>query len=231
MKKHIIVIAVTALLTAAITIGTLAASGAVSITATLDPGVSIKYDGAVKQLTDVNGNAVYPILYNGTTYVPVRGVAGLFGVAVDWDAATRSVLLGKDAVKETFLKDLKPSNKDGYQLGVSEFSKDKFDNVYRDCLTLNIYAEGNHLEYFLNKQYSTLAITIAPDEALDVGATTKIHVYGDSKSLYTSESIDYKTQPFTILVDVSGQDYIRISGDKFPNRGNQLILLADAKLS
>lgn len=49
-------------------------------------GISIAVDGKLKTLTDVNGNAVYPFVYQGTTYVPIRGVSQLLGANVWYDA-------------------------------------------------------------------------------------------------------------------------------------------------
>ena len=39
--------------------------------------------------------SVYPITYQGSTYLPVRAVAGLAGFEVNWDQATRTVDLGE----------------------------------------------------------------------------------------------------------------------------------------
>ena len=77
-----------------VTGGALASNAARQITATLDPGISIVYNNQKQDLKDANGNAVYPIAYNGTTYVPVRAVSGIFSQPVDWDSATETVYLG-----------------------------------------------------------------------------------------------------------------------------------------
>ena len=72
-----------------------AAKPDVTILTGLDPDQSIRimYNGIEQTLEDVNGNRVYPILYNGTTYVPLRGIASLYGIAVDWIASSRTVTL------------------------------------------------------------------------------------------------------------------------------------------
>lgn len=63
------------------------------IKATMDSGITVKYKGEVQELKDVNGVSKDPILYNGTTYIPVRSVGEIFGINVDWDQETKSVLL------------------------------------------------------------------------------------------------------------------------------------------
>jgi hypothetical protein len=56
--------------------------------------VSIRFDGEYQVLTNVHGDIIYPIMLEGTTYLPVRALAGLFDVEIDWDPYTRSVLSG-----------------------------------------------------------------------------------------------------------------------------------------
>ena len=65
------------------------------ITAYLDAGITVTLDGEAQVLTDAKGTRLYPITYNGSTYLPVRAVAGLAGLEVNWDQATKTVQLGK----------------------------------------------------------------------------------------------------------------------------------------
>ena len=57
--------------------------------------IKIMIDGAEYIAKDVNGNVVEPFIYNGTTYLPVRGIANAFGKDVIWDGANATVYLGK----------------------------------------------------------------------------------------------------------------------------------------
>lgn len=63
-------------------------------------------------MADVNGNPVYPLLYNGTTYLPIRAVSNMLGLNVDWDGATQTVLLGKSSTSDTSTDSSAESNKD-----------------------------------------------------------------------------------------------------------------------
>jgi len=87
-KRSIVIIAT--VLTLALT-----ATGALSlrIQVTLSPDVTVTLNGVKQDFMDANGNAVYPILYEGTTYLPVRAVAGLTGYDVKWDGETKTVYL------------------------------------------------------------------------------------------------------------------------------------------
>lgn len=58
--------------------------------------IAICIDNVLLYLTDVNYNYVYPIIQNGTTYVPLRGVAQALGCDVHWDGNNRNVLIYKE---------------------------------------------------------------------------------------------------------------------------------------
>ena len=63
------------------------------ISAEIRRDFTIIVDDTVRSFTDVNGKAVYPLLYEGTTYLPVRAIAELMGKNVQWDGATDTVTL------------------------------------------------------------------------------------------------------------------------------------------
>ena len=105
-KKIPAVLCTLALMGSCLGVGAYAASNSDAIQATLSYGTQIKYNGATQQFKDANGNNVYPIVYNGTTYLPVRAVAGLFNTAVDWDGATGTVILGKSGGSAAVTKDI-----------------------------------------------------------------------------------------------------------------------------
>ena len=67
-------------------------NGTVSATLTWR-GIRIVLDGRVITPKDVNGNPVDPFIYNGTTYLPVRALAGALGCDVDWDGNTSTVFI------------------------------------------------------------------------------------------------------------------------------------------
>lgn len=69
------------------------AADAQNVTAQLSPGITVQYNGETQNMADANGNPVYPVIYEGTTYLPIRAVSNMLGVAVDWDQATKTVLL------------------------------------------------------------------------------------------------------------------------------------------
>ena len=67
-----------------------------NITATLDRRIKVTYNGELQTFTDANGKIVYPIVYEGTTYLPVRAASALVKLPVEWDGANYTVVLGGD---------------------------------------------------------------------------------------------------------------------------------------
>ena len=63
------------------------------IVAYLNYGLNIEVDGEVKTMTDAGGNRVYPITFDGTTYVPVRGLGQLMGANIGWNNDTNTVIV------------------------------------------------------------------------------------------------------------------------------------------
>ncbi|HYE68960.1 MAG TPA: stalk domain-containing protein [Anaerovoracaceae bacterium] len=64
------------------------------VNAYLKPDVLVMYDFALQTFKDANGNRVFPIIYNGTTYLPVRAISELMKEPVAWDGVTKTVYIG-----------------------------------------------------------------------------------------------------------------------------------------
>ena len=60
--------------------------------------IKVMINGKEVTPTDANGNAVEPFIINGTTYLPVRGVASALGMNVGWDDTTKTVTLDNPGV-------------------------------------------------------------------------------------------------------------------------------------
>ena len=73
---------------------TVGASAASTVTATLRPDISVRIDGIERDFYNAQGKEVHPILFNGTTYIPLRAVGELMGKNVNWDNAAKTATLG-----------------------------------------------------------------------------------------------------------------------------------------
>ncbi len=64
-----------------------------SIKVLLNKDIKIYYASTLQTFKDANGKVVYPLSYNGTTYLPVRAVSNLFDLKIDWDGRNNNVLI------------------------------------------------------------------------------------------------------------------------------------------
>lgn len=94
-KRSISILALVLVMVSCFALGANASGAMQEIKAYLDSSITIKMEGEAQTFLDAKGNRVYPITYEGSTYLPVRAVAGLAGLEVNWDQTTRTVDLGQ----------------------------------------------------------------------------------------------------------------------------------------
>lgn len=88
--------------------------GTVAYAKSATENISVRYDNikvykdnVLSDLKDSNGQKIEPFIYNGTTYLPLRGAANLAGLGVTWDGATKSVYLWDEmTASDTYLLDV-----------------------------------------------------------------------------------------------------------------------------
>lgn len=108
IKKSVLTLALVLVLMFSFAAGAAAAGTLQEISAYLNSGITIRYNGEVQTMKDASGNRVYPITYNGTTYLPVRAVSDMLGIGVDWDQATQTVSLGEKPDGTDLINTFKP---------------------------------------------------------------------------------------------------------------------------
>lgn len=92
MKKKCAIIT-SFVLCAGIAIGVTAASLVDNINAELRRDFTVVIDGQARTFRDADGNVVYPVLYNGTTYLPIRAIGELMNKDVYWYENSKTVEL------------------------------------------------------------------------------------------------------------------------------------------
>ncbi len=125
--------------------------------------IKVYKDNVLCELKDANGGVIEPFIYNGTTYMPLRGTANLAGMEVEWDGMTQSVYLWDEIVPDgTYLMDVCPPYDvsmycDEYYTGsVKSFSMagEKYNNG------LVFTGEGQNVLFNLNSKYSTIEFIV-----------------------------------------------------------------------
>lgn len=178
-------------------------------------GIRIVVDGQEIHPTDANGKEVSPMIYNGTTYLPVRAVASALDKAVYWDGPSYTVYLGKmNGTLEyptVMLKDL--TNISGYAANETDKLVDNYGNTYTTAID-NVKGLGTSgtpfAEYLTNMQYSRLKGTIYVPEGSISDETVFVTVEADDKVIYTSPQMTKTSKPVDIDVNITGYNDIAI---------------------
>lgn len=211
MKKKIAKTAACVLaLSAAMGIGAFAGANNKEIAALLCYDVKLKYNMEEQMLVDANGKRIYPINYEGSTYLPVRAISNMLGVNVAWDDTTRSVLLGRTGEVYDFLETFKP-----VRVGYISRYYQKGDNqpLTLGNKTYNSYVKWNHnyykpdeycISYDLEGKYDTLTFHAYCDY------NTSFDIIGDDEQLLYTVDIVGGSIPKEIKVDIHGTSQFKL---------------------
>ena len=207
MKKRILsIICLMAIMVSCFAAGVYGANNIEEIKAYLNYGITIKYDGQVQSMYDANGKQVYPISYEGTTYVPIRAVSNMLDVNVDWDGANNTVLLGNSGTVKSFVNDLSPYTTDGMYKAITEKdnkSKTIAGKTYSEYIACEATWGGAGF-YDLGGKYTSFTFEAYGDMDFDV------KLYGDNEELLQVVHINGKDLPKKHTVDVTNVVQLKI---------------------
>ncbi|MDF3001638.1 MAG: copper amine oxidase N-terminal protein [Bacillota bacterium] len=99
MKRFVLIATAAALLFSTCISGVYAGGSGIAVQKKvmfyLKPDIAIEMNGVRQVFKDVNGHMVFPIVYNGTAYLPVRAVSSLMKEPIEWDSGSKTVYIGK----------------------------------------------------------------------------------------------------------------------------------------
>lgn len=129
-------------------------------------GISLTLDGQPIIPVDAEGRSVEPFILDGTTYLPVRGVANALSLDVAWDGTTNTVTLTSGGTSVAPVEAAKAT-----QGTVSASITYRDIAIILDGVSLSpTDAAGNHVEPFLLDGTTYLPVR-AISEALDLTVT------------------------------------------------------------
>ncbi len=124
-----------------------------TVPALLNGSITVTLDGEAQTFHDAQGAVVLPLTYNGTTYLPVRAVCGLVGLAVEWVQETSTVKLGE-------------APKAGIPEGAVALTGNMANRLYgatygngQFIMSSTTEGCGGNIRFRNNKQYTTLIFT------------------------------------------------------------------------
>lgn len=174
-------------------------------------GVTLVVDGQKVNPKNANGDAVEPLIYKGTTYLPVRAVADALKKAVYWDGPNQTVYVGNaDAKLEyptVYLEDLK-SIESTVEKAYSR--TDNYGNTYDSA----IYGYKKNYRFLTDMKYQALKGVLYVSEGETSDRIVYMQVIADGKKIYTSPMIDKTSRPVDVNVNITGYNDIQVQFQK-----------------
>ncbi len=177
-------------------------------------GIKIVVDGKEIIPTDAKGNRVEPMIYNGTTYLPVRAVAQAFGKEVYWDGPNYTVYLGDMDGKLEYptveLRDMEDIGGGFVEANGFDLT-DNYGNHYNNAFYKGYWGDVSKTEYLLNMKYSRFkGVLYVPKGTDRTGELGYLSIKADGKTIYTSASLNKTSAPIDIDVDITGYNYVSV---------------------
>lgn len=184
-----------------------------SALAYIKPDVTVRYNAEIMEFYDVNGEVVYPIIYQGTTYLPVRATASLMRENVEWRDTLKTIFIGKTlarpikvelegempyakAVEQPAPPDLKPEL---VSLVVRRDFKVMFDFVEQTFKDAN--GEAVYPVVYNGSTYLPLrAISALMGEEIDWDGSIKTVYIGSKTPISKEEEKIYKVSDETLAI-------------------------------
>ena len=186
-------------------------------------GISLYVDGKLQVPTDVNGNEVEPLIYAGTTYLPVRALTGMLtDKPVEWDPNTESVYNGlkPGAGKVVRADELKPYDSSS---ALAYVGKDAQFTLLNETQTpFNLYKMGRTVK--LDGMYTELnGEFVAKQASLTSTGSAMLSIYAvdqyGTKNLIDSYELSSGDEPVSVHTNIRGCDYLYIDIE-YPTLGN-----------
>lgn len=191
--------------------------GSVAYAATHTQTIEVMYDNikvykdnVLCETRDANGKIVEPFVYNGTTYMPVRGTANLAGMEVTWDGETKSVYLWDEIVPAgTYFIDVCPpyelesDSRCKAYVSTDTKSFSMAGEKYSAGLTLTdtpVVSADTYALFNLNGKYKSIEMVLAPVDGSNKPSDIAFFVDGKKVAEYVVEAGDY---PKTISVPLN----------------------------
>ncbi len=172
-------------------------------------GIKIFIDGQLQIPTDVTGKVVEPIIYNGTTYLPVRALTGMLtDKSVEWDSDTESVYIGLKPGKGEVIQ---LQDMERYSGGVYTGTDAQFDLLGERQSPVNRVRD---VTFVLNEQYTTLQGMLAVQSDAISHTAGGVQVYSidrnGNETLLKEYSLAAGDDPIPVSFNIRGCYAIRI---------------------
>ncbi|NOV01184.1 stalk domain-containing protein [Paenibacillus planticolens] len=222
-----------------------ASTNSKEVTAYVNKGIKFMLKGEAWAPYDANGIKQDAITYEGSTYLPLRSVAEVTGLKVDWDDATKTiVMLKKETIREFELlssRKISPFRDSDLSTAMKIVQSPfmMFNKTYSSGLQFSLspyttYAPDRenwlkNTEIDLGGQFRKLEAIVGVDDSSATDSSYSTVVISSMWGTLNQYRIKPGDKPRTVFIDVTNVDKLFVS---FSNGANspQKINLLDAKL-
>ena len=189
-------------------------------------GIKIYWDGVEKTLTDANGNKVEPMIYQGTTYVPLRAMSNLMGKEVDWNQSEMAVYVGTKPTMRTIpLADMEENINNRTHSYISKYSfnlKNKVVSCNSGAICIGSFGKngngwlgGEDITYVLDGKFSRFTgKMVLPYEEVGSKGEQSVSFYSVENDGTENEIKSYKLKrtedPIDVDVNLKGVTNLKI---------------------
>ena len=203
MKKRLEGLTVGILIGATITGGAVFGAGRTKTIEVLYNNIKVYKDNVLCELKDANGTTIEPFIYNGTTYMPVRGTANLADMQVTWDGETKSVYLWDEIPPDgsIFVEMCPPYDKSECDIYLASDGRNftMAGEKYSNGIAFGNWG-GGHALFNLNSKYSSIECTIGHTDSEQTEKSVSFIV--DGKVVKTVE-LESECLPKKVMIPVS----------------------------
>lgn len=238
MNKKVGLGILAATLTFGIGTGALAATGLEPIKAYLNSTISLQMNGTTVTSKDANGQAVLPITYNGTTYLPVRAVGNLMGTSITYDKSSSSVIIGDSGNTGSSITPIENKSQSLSTLGTKVLgtsdwhTKDPSNTVYKDkdykdiFLYTGVNNQSKSFQIMTDNKYSTLHLELA-----SLSGNQKIVIMNQDNTTLKTISVNPDNGMVSADVDVSNTKAIFVEITDADNDSKLFVPLTTSSLT
>lgn len=205
---------------------------------TVGKTLTIEYNGKEQSFANEKNNVVYPLLYNGTTYLPVRAISNMYGASVDWNEENKRVTLtSEDKVAQITDVIIKVASGNLY----AEIKTDTPLKSYNEMLLgegkvsaepyLNMRASTSTSAEIIEKIPQDTIVTIKKliigeksDKWYQVSYADKVGYVSADYVIVMSSKLVMDAQNTSLAKQISSQEinYGNIKSIRFGNQGNDI---------
>ena len=182
-------------------------------------GISIYIDGDLQHPVDGAGRTVEPMIYDGTTYLPVRALTNMLtDKPGNWDGNTRAVYIGTMPKKANVGLEEISLLRTGEPTSWVKTGKDAQFKVLEKTYTPNNAIFGGYDTFLLNSEYKELHAYFTRHN-FNLGSTTTgtVEFYNvdshGTKTLLKEYTATPGDNAIEVSVDLMGVNYLYIESD------------------